>query len=192
MARKKAFNEAEVLEKAIEVFWEKGYHNTSYNDLVARMGINRASMYDTYGDKHQLFLKALDCYRSKNQAELDALLASDDSIRVKLDRLMTLAINESLNDPQVRGCMMVNAATELASYDPEIAQLTRENRRNVAQAFLLAIKDGMEKGEVSSDESPEALADFFFNTYLGIRVLVKMGSDAKSLNHVKQIALSKI
>ncbi|MEO0333511.1 MAG: TetR/AcrR family transcriptional regulator, partial [Bacteroidota bacterium] len=131
MARPRNFDEDQVLDRAIEVFWEKGYHATSYEELVNRMGINRASMYNTFGDKHQLYTQALQRYREKSRTQFDRWQASNQRIQETIRMILNEAVQESISDPQRKGCMVVNTATELGPSDPEIAEIIRQNQQQV-------------------------------------------------------------
>src|ERR1700749_3312923 len=106
MARTKDFDENEVLKKAVCLFWDKGYNGTSMQDLVEGLGISRSSLYDTFGDKHQLYLKALQSYKqaeaSKRDQILDGSLPAKDSIR----QLMDLTILEMIRDKQHKACFL--------------------------------------------------------------------------------------
>src|SRR6478672_1527424 len=112
MARHKEFDCAEVLEKAMEVFWARGYEAASIQDLVEHMGINRQSLYDTFGDKHTLYLQALDRYLEVEGRKIAELLEQPGSVKRNVRRLFETAIDRSLADR--RGCFMNNAMSELA------------------------------------------------------------------------------
>lgn len=110
MPRQKEFDPERVLEKAMGVFWEKGYHATSVRDLVERMGINRFSMYDTFGGKRQLFLAALDRYtRRTRDGMLGALERSDQGLPAIRQYLMSV-VDEYSARSGWRGCLMINSA----------------------------------------------------------------------------------
>src|SRR5438045_9407687 len=88
MARQKEFNRDEVLHKAMEVFWTRGYEGASIQDLVKHMGINRQSIYDTLGDKHSLFLQALDRYCETQSRKVFDVLERPGSVKRKLRRVV--------------------------------------------------------------------------------------------------------
>ncbi len=85
MARHKEFDQDEALQKAMEAFWARGYEATSMQDLVEHMGINRQSLYDTFGDKHSLFLKALDRYHEVETRKLLAFVVGAEWARLNLE-----------------------------------------------------------------------------------------------------------
>jgi TetR/AcrR family transcriptional repressor of nem operon len=173
MARTKDFDENEVLNKAICIFWHKGYNGTSMQDLVDGLGISRSSLYDTYGDKHTLYLKALDSYRQSAAIELDKIISGTSSAKNALQQIMEWIINNLLNDKQHKGCFMVNAKVEVAANDPEVNTIVCRSEQQVEDAFYKTIKAGQDKGEITNKQDAHALARFIVNTVNGMRVSAK-------------------
>src|ERR1700749_792118 len=121
MARHKEFARDEALHRAMEVFWSRGYEAASVGDLVKHMGINRQSLYDTFGDKHSLYLQALDRYREVEGGKLFELLESSGSVRGALRRLFEGVVECSLGGGERRGCFVGNAMSEMAGRCRETA-----------------------------------------------------------------------
>lgn len=192
MARPKKFDENEVLDRALEVFWEKGYHATSYEDLVSRMGINRASIYNTYGDKHQLYTQALQRYRSKSRERFHRWTSANTSIQETIRMILDDAVQESLTDPQRKGCMVVNTTTELGNCDAEVAGIIKENQEKVESVMQELFEKAQNKGEIGSDHNPKALARFYFNTFSGLRVMARANPDVAVFRDVVEVALKVI
>lgn len=177
MARNKAFDESTVLNKAMEVFWEKGYCATSMQDLVDGMGINRASLYDTFGDKQQLFIETLNNYRSQQARTVVEMLETAPSVKDALQNLLRGVLQDALCD-QDKGCFMVNAAIEFATRDAAVLQIIRQNIQTIENALSVAITKGQSTGEIKTSQSPEALAKFLVNTVNGMRVAEKAGYES--------------
>src|SRR5471030_2195899 len=116
MARTKDFDENEVLNKAIDIFWHKGYNGTSMQDLVDGLGISRSSLYDTYGDKHTLFIKALESYQNEGSRKICAIVNSAAPAKETIKQLLDLITGELLVDQIHKGCFMVNAEVEVAPH----------------------------------------------------------------------------
>lgn len=192
MPRKKAFDEVDVLNKAIEVFWEKGYNGASYSDLVGRMGINRASMYDTFGDKQQLYLKALKQYRKNNANPIRSLLASKQNALEKINVLLDMAIHDCRQGKDCKGCFIVNATTELADKEPEIAKELEMNREQMEALFGLVLEQGQQEGSITKDQPVLALARFIYNTHFGMQALARSNPDPKVLEDIKGVALQAL
>src|SRR4029077_8154543 len=114
MARQKEFNRDEVLHKAMEDFWTRGYERASIQDLVKHMGINRQSIYDTFGDKHSLFLESLDRYREIQSRKVFAVLERPGSVKKNLRQLFEEVVAKALSAEGRRGCFVGNSMSELA------------------------------------------------------------------------------
>ncbi|WP_338840367.1 TetR/AcrR family transcriptional regulator [Flavobacterium ginsenosidimutans] len=181
MARTKEFNEDQALDKAIEIFWHKGYNGTSAQDLVNHLGLSRSSLYDTFGDKQKLFVKSLQRYQQQNQDILKELLENAENIKIALTEIFKQAVVESLQDRITKGCFMVNSSVELAMHDPEIAKIVHNNQKTVEDIFCQAIKKGQELGQISDKQEARSLARFIFNNYSGIRVLARAGERDKQV-----------
>ncbi|KFF04286.1 TetR/AcrR family transcriptional regulator [Flavobacterium reichenbachii] len=181
MARTKEFNEDKALDKAIEIFWHKGYNGTSAQDLVTHLGLSRSSLYDTFGDKQKLFSKALKKYQNQGQDNVKKLLEESNDVKVTLTEIFKQAVLESLEDRITKGCFMVNSAVELAMHDAEIAYIVRDNQKVMEEVFYKAIKKGQESGQISDKQEARSLARFIFNNYSGIRVLARGGEKDKKV-----------
>ena len=177
MARTKDFDENEVLCKAIQIFWHKGYNGTSMQDLVDGLGISRSSLYDTYTDKHTLFVKALESYQDTGAGKIQEIINNSGSAKATIKQLLEFVINELLGDKQQKGCFMVNAEVEVAPHDAEINDLVCKNDQQMEDAFYLVIKKGQDNGEIKKNQDARALSRFIFNTVKGIRVTAKSTSD---------------
>jgi TetR/AcrR family transcriptional repressor of nem operon len=181
MARTKEFNEDQVLDKAIEIFWHKGYNGTSAQDLVNHLGLSRSSLYDTFGDKQKLFARALKKYHDENYIKIKEILETATNIKETLSVIFKLAVVESLEDRITKGCFMVNSAVELAMHDADIAKIVNDNRKIMEEVFYTAVKKGQELGQISSKQEARSLARFIFNNYSGIRVLARAGERDKQV-----------
>jgi len=181
MARTKEFNEDQALDKAIEIFWHKGYNGTSAQDLVNHLGLSRSSLYDTFGDKQKLFVKSLKRYQKQNHDILIELLENAPNIKTAFTDIFKQAVVESLQDRITKGCFMVNSSVELAMHDPEIAKIVHDNQKTVEDIFCQAIKKGQEAGQISDKQEARSLARFIFNNYSGIRVLARAGERDKQV-----------
>lgn len=181
MARTKEFSEDQALDKAIEIFWHKGYNGTSAQDLVTHLGLSRSSLYDTFGDKQKLFTKALQKYHEDNYVKVKEILETATNIRETLTVIFKLAVVESLEDRITKGCFMVNSAVELAMHDEEIAKIVSDNREIMGEVFYNAIKKGQDLGQISTKQDARLLSRFIFNTYSGIRVLARAGEKDKQV-----------
>lgn len=191
MARHKEFDEEEVLAKAADLFWSRGYEATSVRDLVEHTGVARAGLYNTFGAKHDLFLAALDRYRSIEGPRMASLLYGPGSVRERFARVLEAAIEESsCDDGQRRGCFMVNSAIELAPCDPDVASRVAANVSGSEEAFHGVLLRAQTNGEIPQDKDPRALARFLSNSVHSLRVSTRIGTEEAVLRDVVEVTLS--
>jgi TetR/AcrR family transcriptional repressor of nem operon len=181
MARTKEFNEDQALDKAIEIFWHKGYNGTSAQDLVTHLGLSRSSLYDTFGDKQKLFAQSLLRYQKQSQDQVIKLLDESENVKETLHDIFKQAIIESLEERITKGCFMVNSSVELAMHDEEIAKIVKNNSQTMEEVFTKAVKKGQDAGHISKTTDARVLARFIFNNYSGIRVLARTGERDKQV-----------
>ncbi|WP_264524945.1 TetR/AcrR family transcriptional regulator [Flavobacterium sp. N502536] len=181
MARTKEFNEDQALDKAIEIFWHKGYNGTSASDLVTHLGLSRSSLYDTFGDKQQLFVRSLERYQKNGQEQIAQLFEQSANIKETLLEVFKQAVLESLEDRITKGCFMVNSSVELAMHDEGIAKIVQNNRQTMEEIFTKAVQKGQDAGHISTKNAARVLARFLFNAYSGVRVLARTGERDKQV-----------
>ncbi len=181
MPRVKLFDEQEVLEKAMNLFWKQGYSATSIQDLVNHLGINRASIYDTFGDKEELFLQAFQNYRRINKDGISRFLERESDVKSGLQKLFKAAIEEAISDQDRKGCFVVNTTTELIPGDGQIAKMIEENQKAFESVFLDYLEEGDKAGQFSSGKDLRAIATLLFTLYNGIKVVSKVSNDQEAL-----------
>ena len=190
MARHKEFDRDEALHKAMEVFWSRGYEGASIQDLVQHMGINRQSIYDTFGDKHALYLQALDRYREVEGRKVLELLERPGSVKRNLRQLFEGVVEKALCDRQRRGCFMGNAASELAGRCKDTAARTGSNMTATEEAFYRTLLRGKKEGELEHVRAPRAVARFLCSSLQGLVLTAKATRDRKTLDDVVKVTLS--
>lgn len=190
MARTKDFDENEVLSKAIQIFWYKGYKGTSIQDLVDGLGISRSSLYDTYTDKHTLFVKALEGYQHSGARKIQEIINNSRPAKETIKMLLELSTNDLLDDKQQKGCFMVNAEVEVAPHDAEVNKLVCRNDQQMEDAFFQVIQKGKDSGEIKNGQDARALARFVFNTVKGMRVTAKSISDKSLFEDIIKLTVS--
>ena len=190
MARQKEFDRDEVLHKAMEVFWARGYEGTSIQDLVKHMGINRQSIYDTFGDKHSLFLQALDRYREIQSQKVFEILDRPGSVKRNLRLLFQQVVDKALLEEGRRGCFVGNAMSELAGRCKETAARACNSVASAERTFQRALQRGKEQGELPEVRDTRAVARFLYSSLQGLLLLAKATRDRQLLNDVVKVTLS--
>ncbi|QJD96676.1 TetR/AcrR family transcriptional regulator [Mucilaginibacter robiniae] len=165
MARNVEFNEEEAIQKAMEVFWEKGYNGASLRDLTDAMKINNSSLYNTIGDKQELFVRCVQHYTEIRKKDMQKRLAVQKSPFCILVDYIHDAVTTIISE--VHSCMAVKTAFEVATNDQRVKDILKADSDYAYHFLYSLIKSAMEQGEISSDEDPELLADYFISTWTG-------------------------
>ena len=176
MARPRTFDEDAILDRAMLLFWRKGYEATALSDLVEELGLGRGSIYAAFGDKHRLFVRALTRYL----AHQDTLLATalDDEgpalaqLRAVLDRL--LAADAACGNA---GCFSVNSIAELLPHDEEVARLARRSLRTAEEAFTRQLERAARDGDLSTTITPAQGAQLLITLVQGLQIVRKADPD---------------
>jgi TetR/AcrR family transcriptional repressor of nem operon len=192
MARTKDFDENEVLTKAIQIFWRKGYNGTSMQDLVDGLGISRSSLYDTYTDKHTLYVKALESYHNSGGAKIQEVIDNQASAKENVKNLLEFVVDELLCDKEQKGCFMVNAEVEVAPHDQEVHTLVCKNDQMMEEAFYQVIQKGKDSGEIKSTQDVRGLSRFIINMVKGMRVTAKSATDRAVFDDIITFTLSAL
>ena len=190
MARHKEFDRDEALHKAMEVFWARGYNATSIQDLVEHMSINRQSIYDTFGDKHALYLQSLDHYCQVEGRKTIELLESSASIKKAVRKLFMEVVDGSVGATEQRGCFAGNAMSELAGRCKATADRTNSNMAVMEGALYRALLRGKKAGELKALSEPRAVARFLYSSLQGLVLMSKATQDRKTLEDVVRVTLS--
>lgn len=190
MARIREFDRDDALGKAMAVFWQKGYAATSTSDLLEAMQIGRQSMYDTFGDKHALYLEAL---RHYNDTSIDELLrnlrgaAGLDGIAAMLTAFAARPERDN-----AKGCMGVNAICEFGDTDAEVLALRDAASVTLNHALEQALREAVAAGEMAADTSIADALAFIHATLAGMKISAKAGSKAATLQAIARYALSAL
>lgn len=191
MGRPYEFDREETLSKAMELFWEKGYKATSIEDLVDRMGIKRGSIYNTFGDKHSLFIAAVEYYAKEVTSRTIKILESPGSPLENIKLFFETIVNTP-SDKKTRGCLISNTVVELAPHDEEIADTVRIILERIQNAFLHCLDKAVELGELPEDTDTKALSHFLATSTHGLIVTGKSAVDNKQVKNVVDVILSTL
>jgi TetR/AcrR family transcriptional regulator, transcriptional repressor for nem operon len=176
MPRTKAFDKNEMVEKAKQLFWKKGYEGTSMEELVTTLGISRSSLYDTFGDKHQLYCETLNSYCKQNVYTLSpqSIVAANPLQFIK--DVFALVLQQAKKDTEKKGCYVVNSIVEFSNRDEDVKSITDANNKAFEKMLEQLIQRGQADGSITSTKSP-------------IRVGAKSNSGIKDLEDVAATAL---
>jgi TetR/AcrR family transcriptional repressor of nem operon len=189
MARPREFDEAAVLDAAMQCFWAHGYESTSVKDLIERTGLTAASLYNAYGDKRAMFRTALDHYIEKSigaRLQRSESLPPRDALRAFFDDIL----RRSLRDRQRKGCMIVNSALEMAPHDKELRETIVETLGRLEAFFLNCVERGQADGTITSAVPAVGLAQHLLGVLMGVRVLARVRPERSLLEGVINTALA--
>lgn len=190
MGRSKEFEENVALEKAMKLFWEQGYEKTSMNDLTEHMGIHRRSLYDTFTDKHTLYLKAMDRFSEQFVCAITNGTRHLQTAREALQFIFNSIIEGEPDAPP--GCMMVNSAIELANRDPEIDARSRAAFERAEDILTDIVARGQENGEFTTRYEARELAEQLHNALLGLRVTARTSLPKEKLQQTAKMSIRMI
>lgn len=189
MGRPQEFDRDEVLDQAMMVFWRQGFEGTSVQDLVDATGLNRGSLYNTFGDKGGLFMAVMEHYSETSVARI--LFQSDGASppRETIEGFFAALIDSVASDEEHKGCLVVNAAAELASQDAQIARWIRTIYDQAEEKLTALVARGQEMGEFTTEREARAVARFLIGCAKGMLVIAKVNPDPQYLRDIADGAL---
>lgn len=194
MPWEKQFDVHQTLEKAMQTFWNRGYEATSMQNLVDSTGINRASLYATYGDKHELFLAALqryeDAFLHKSLTDLESRFRPREAIR-QLFLSFTNRVAARGSDSR-SGCFMTNTAMELAAHDPDAEEIVVRTQKGMETFFARMIRKGQAAGEIGSRVKPKEAASRLLALLIGLSVLCRSRPEKTLLQTIVDDAIRSL
>jgi AcrR family transcriptional regulator len=191
--RQRAFDKEDVLLKAVEVFWRKGYSGTSMTDLTEAMGINKPSLYAAFGNKEDLFVSAIGKYVDKyGVPHFEKLICPGSGIKERLGAYLE-SIAKMLSDPRFPGgCFVASSTSESGSncLPRDAIETIRNINAASTKAFVNFFKDEQDKGNIVSESSPQELADYLLTLQFGLAMMARNGISRDRLKQIISKAVS--
>lgn len=191
MGRHYEFDREQNLTKAMQIFWKKGYKATSMKDLVDEMGIQPGSIYNSYGDKHTLFLESIKHYGEVVTSNTLKVLNGGPSPVQNIKRFFTDMI-ERPYDKRSIGCLVVNSVVELAPHDEQTAEVANGILNKIESAFYDCLHRAQELGEISPESNTKALASYFASSTHGLLVMGKSNASTEQMKDIVDVMLSTL
>ena len=191
MARPREFDVDAALESVMHLFWGKGYEATSLDDLCKTTGLGRSSLYAAFGDKRNLYFKALERYEDAAQVRVAGALAKGP-IRKSLAAFIGRIIDDIVAGPGRRGCFIGNCAAELSRMDRGAAQRVRRSLERTEAVFREALAAARERGELAEGTDVNALAEFLVAGIHGLRLIGKAKPERAALERIAANLLSRL
>jgi TetR/AcrR family transcriptional repressor of nem operon len=171
MARPREFNQDEVIERAMMLFWEKGYEATSIRDLKKAMGISSSSMYEVFGDKRGIFLLALTRFCEVERLEIARKAAEAPTPQAFITQLFASVEAVTQPDSTARASLALNAMVEFGTLDPDVTRLLLAHYFGIAAIVADVLAQGQQQGKISSRTPPLELAYTIVSTLHGVATL---------------------
>lgn len=188
MARPREFCVNQALERALDAFWVNGYEATSVCDLMEAMDLQKGSLYKAFGDKHSLYMSALEQYIRQSHEFDRQTLENAASPKDGITKWLNRDIKKKCSDSMKRGCFVVNALTELAYKDEQVAIAIKNHISNMTKLLTETIEKGQQNGEFRSDVSAGGIAQILVTHLFGLATLGKaVTSKSASLQGIKDI-----
>lgn len=188
--RPRSFDRAEALERAIRVFWERGYEGTSINDLTAAMGISSPSLYAAFGSKELLFRDAVERYEATEGLTTTDALSDGPTARASFETMLRRNVENYADAATPNGCMIVLAATVGAVENATVREFLAENRRGLLAMLADRVRRGIDDGDVDPGTDPEALAAFYCTVLQGLSIQARDGASLAALRSVVDGAMA--
>lgn len=191
MPWEKQFNKDEALDKAMQAFWARGYEATSMQHLVDCTGVNRGSLYATFGDKRALFLSTLAMYDRMRQ-RMFATFEGKHTPREAIRQVFLAFLHDVTEGGMNRGCFLTNTALELAAHDAEVRRVVATAQQDVEAFFARMIKKGMAAGEIPAHIEVTEAARGLLASLLGMVVLMRSRPERSLLQAIVYDAMQRL
>jgi len=189
MPKVETFNKEFVIQQATEVFHTKSYNLTSMQDLVNATGLNRSSIYNTFGSKLDLYMDCLRSYQSTAHTKIQKILKFTKGTKPTLEAIFLLNVVISKNGTE-NGCLINNCTTEMANQETGINQFLCNNQENMIQLFESLVAQGQREGVFNQTQTPKAYGLYLLNAFQGLKVGSILSKDTKQLESIVHTTLS--
>ena len=192
MVRTRTFDPTEALSKAVDLFAAKGYANTSMEDIVQVTGVSRYGLYGTFGNKRELFEKALDKYADSIGKQSFLRLLEPEASLPDIRQIFDERVTDMCALEERKGCLVIHTAMQLAPQDPELRGVLQQFMKRMSKLFAIGLESAREKGQVKSDLDVRAAADMLTSTMFGLAVLGRAGFERATLDGIVDGAMAAL
>jgi TetR/AcrR family transcriptional repressor of nem operon len=192
MPKTKQFNKEVVLEAAAGIFKQKGYNGTSIDDILNATGLSRSSLYDSFQDKHNLYLQSLEFYKNSNDKKIQSLDEKNLDGYQKLESMFKSVVNHLAENPEDNGCLLVNAAAEMSKQCYKTSQVVCNSKDEVQDILSSWLDDAEQKKVIKLQKPAKVYGQFLYNTLCGLRVMSQSGASKAELSNVVRVALDSL
>lgn len=188
MARPQQFEREDVLDKALGVFWLKGFESTSVQDLVDATGLNRGSIYLAFGDKAELFAEVMERYRDNSPTKplVEALNTPDSGtdIHALIVSFFKALVKRARADQEQKGCLLTNTSAGFYGCNDTMTEWVRDTLSGLEDMLCTLVKRGQKLGDIACTHKPRAIARSLVASAQGLNVMARTGAKPKALKHI--------
>lgn len=177
---------------AMQLFWRKGYENTSLQDLLDVMQISKSSLYQAFGNKQALFERCMTRYGDLMIGQLQEALTSAPSGLGFIRQFLESVLGEARGECEARGCLVLNTANEFARRDPVIAEAVAQGLGRFHSVMLAAVRRAQVEGDIPPGHDAVMLANYLVSSMSGLKTLSKAGADESSLQGTIELVLKAL
>jgi len=188
--RPREFDRGQALEKAMRLFWSRGYDAISMADLRAELGVTQASLYAAFGSKEQLFHEAVELYRQTAGFSTTGALAKGTNTREAIRKMLQAAVDAFSAPDAPGGCLLILGATNCPVESKTVQDHLLSIRRQISQSILNRLKLGQRDGDVPTTAPVAALTAYFSTVLHGLALQSRDGASRKTLTQVVEIAMA--
>ena len=192
MPKIETFDRDLVIEKATEVFHDKGFNGSSMQDLVDATGLNRSSIYNSFGSKLDLFLACLNFYQEKNSRSINKLLIASGNGFETLQNVFGHFLNDMIQSNKDKGCLLVNCKSEMANHEALITRFLKTNQRNTISLFEDIVETGQKDGSINLQRNKKDYALYLYSCLQGFRMTGILLNDPRKLRGVIDTTLQTL
>ena len=192
VSRPREFQPEAALEQAVHLFWEKGYEETSFEDIVAATNVSRYGLYGAFGNKRDMFRKALRLYFDHVVGSYQAELRGPDASIPEIRRYFATMLKFGQSEAAGRGCMICNTAIEVAPRDEEIAKDVRSLFDQITGVFRRALANAKAKGEIAPDTPIGPCAVSLTGLIQSSALMLRVGYPISTIRQNVEAALARL
>jgi len=184
MPKVETFDKVFVLKQATEIFHNKGYNASSMQDLVDATGLNRSSIYNSFGSKLNLFLECLNTYQNKYQNKISEKLLQATNPLEAIELIFVLYLNEIIINKDTRGCLLINCKSEMANHDKTITNFLNTNQEQILILLEDLVNKGQVQGLINKDKNYKEYALYLYSSIQGFRMTGILITDKVKLQSI--------
>ncbi len=192
MPKVELFDKEVVLDRIMQLFWKKGYHDTSMQDIVEISGLGRSSIYNSFGSKREIFLAVLSRYQKEMKSHFQDKIASISNPLEAIESILLWNLDVAKSDKDKKGCFIVNTRTEMSNVDGALNIWIKNDQDKTLKIFNSLVQKGQKNGTITTAFGPSSLSTFLYSTMIGLRATAMTSDNYEQLNDMVKFAIKAL